>query len=81
VLRLLEVGLFLLPFAAFLLWRAGALSGAPSPAQLVVAAVLLVVMAAALAWLSTDDTLRPGQRYVPAQLQDGRIVPGHAAGR
>jgi hypothetical protein len=43
------------------------------------AVVAVAVLAAALVWFAAHDTLGPGQAYVPARLQGGEIVPGHAA--
>ncbi len=76
MLRLLEVGLFVLPFAVFGLWRLAG-GGAPSPALVGGTVGLLLVFAAALVWFSLHDTLPPGQRYIPPRTEDGRIVPGH----
>ncbi len=48
--------------------------------MLVGAAVAAVAaLAAALVWFAAHDTLGPGKVYVPARLQGGEIVPGHAA--
>lgn len=78
MLRLLEVALFLAPFAVYLAWRRSAARGQP-PSRRLVAAVAagLVLYGAALAWVGLSDRLPPGARYVPPVLQDGRIVPGH----
>jgi hypothetical protein len=43
------------------------------------AAVAVAVIAAGLMWFAAHDTLGPGSRYVPARVQNGEIVPGHAA--
>jgi len=80
VLRLLEIALFLVPFATFVAWRLGG-SGAPSPTLLGAALGVMLLLAASLVWFGSYDTLGPGQAYVPARVQDGRIVPGHAARR
>ena len=80
-MRLTELLLFLAPFAAFIAWRLTAGSGGPSRPVLIGAACVLVVLAATLVWLSRQNALPPGTAYVPAELQDGRIVPGHAAPR
>ncbi len=76
-LRLTELFLFLTPFAAFIAWRLTAGSGGPSRPVLIGAACVLAILAAMLVWLRQERTLPPGTVYVPAQLQDGRIVPGH----
>ncbi len=79
LLRLTELLLFLTPFAAFVAWRLTAGSGAPPRALLIGTACVLAVLAGTLVWLSRERALPPGTAYVPAQLQNGRIVPGHAA--
>ncbi len=78
MLRLLEIALFLAPFAAFAAWRLGG-GGAPSPVLVGAALAVMLVLAASLLWFGSFDTLGPGQSYVPAHLEDGRVVPGHAA--
>ena len=45
--------------------------------MLIGAACVLAVLAATLVWLRQERTLPPGTVYIPAKLQDGRIVPGH----
>jgi len=81
MLRLVEFALLLAPLAAFVAWRMLAASGGPSNLLLISAAVAVFVLAAALFWLVDTEGLRRGVEYVPATLQDGRIVPGHAASR
>lgn len=78
-MRIVEVVLFLLPLAAFLLWRAAVRRGldGPSPRNLLGIVVVLLLVGAGLAALAVRDRLPPG-RYVPAALEHGRIVPGHA---
>jgi hypothetical protein len=79
VLRLLEVALFLMPFMGFGLWWVLAANGGPSPVAVGLAAGAVLLLAAALLWFAQRDTLGMGQRYVPARVEDGRVVPGHAA--
>ena len=81
MLRLVELALFLAPFAAFATWRYMAGEGPPSVPLLVGTACVLVVLAGALVWLSRDEALPPGASYAPARLEDGKIVSGHAAPR
>ena len=70
--------LFLAPFAAIIAWRLTLGSGGPPRALLIGAACALAVLAAMLVWLSRERALPPGTTYVPAEVHDGRIVPGHA---
>jgi hypothetical protein len=46
---------------------------------LIGATCALVVLAGMLVWLRREHALPTGAAYVPAQLQDGAIVPGHGA--
>jgi hypothetical protein len=74
---LVEIVLFLLPFALFAAWRVLA----PHASRLAVIGALLavaVVMSGA-AWFGLRDRMGWHQAYVPAvTLPDGRIVNGHA---
>ena len=79
MLRFLEIGLFLVPFATFAAWRVNG-GGTPSPALLGMAFGAMLVLLASLVWFASYDTLGPGEAYVPARRDSsGRIVPGHAA--
>jgi hypothetical protein len=78
MLRGLEILLLLAPVAAFVAWRLLSASGGPSNRLLASALVGVCVLAGMLAWLVDSEGLRRGAAYVPASLQDGRIVPGHA---
>jgi hypothetical protein len=78
MLRLVELALFLVPFVIFAAWRLVGQDG-PSLRLLVATACVLAALAAVLIWLSQDEALPPGTAYVPARLQDGKIVAGHAA--
>jgi hypothetical protein len=79
MLRVVEFALLLAPLAAFLAWRFLSASGGPSNLLLASVAVAVFLLAGALFWLIGSEGLRHGAAYVPATLQDGRIVPGHAA--
>ncbi len=77
MLRFAELALFLSPFAAFFIWRLLAVEGGPSLRVVLLSACCIAALAGVLVWLSRRDVLPPGAPYVPAHLQDGRIVPGH----
>jgi hypothetical protein len=80
MLRLLEIGLFLAPLAALVVWRLLAGRGGPSPLLVAIAAGALAVLAGALLWYSRDAALPAGVTYVPARLQQGgRIAPAHGS--
>jgi hypothetical protein len=64
-----------LPFVVFVAWRAMAPSAAP-PRVLVIAVVgTAAVMAVLLLLIWHEEAAPPGTLYVPAQLQNGRIIP------
>ncbi|MBV9782841.1 MAG: hypothetical protein JO264_03395 [Acidisphaera sp.] len=78
MLRLVELALFLAPFAVYALWWwLGRL--APPPAMLAGTLLLLAVTGAALVWFGVERRLDPHGRYVPARLVGDRIMPGHSA--
>jgi hypothetical protein len=74
-MRWAELGLFLAPLGLFVAWRIAAVTARPAWLWGAVAAVAL--LAVGTIWLGLSRRLGPGEVYVPAQLQDGRIVPGH----
>ena len=79
MLRLVELALFLAPFAVFIVWRAVGKGSSPSLALVVSAGCVLLALAGALVWLSEDRALPPDAAYAPARLENGHIVAGHAA--
>ena len=81
MLRIVELALFLSPFALFAVWRLVANGGPPSLTLLAGAACLLAVLAGFLVWLSQDEALPPGAVYEPARIEDGKVISGHAAPR
>ena len=79
MLRLLELVLFLMPFAAYGVWL---WSGKRHTRELLwgtLGAMLVLLMSAA--WLELSQAVPPEMGYVPAQLEDGRVVPGHSVRR
>ncbi len=78
MIGLVEIVLFLLPFALFAMWRVLA----PHASRLAVAGALLamLVLATSAVTLYRRAHMEAHQRYIPATtLPDGRVVPGHAA--
>ena len=79
---LTEVGIFLIPFVAYALFlvatRAGVFASASWPghliAKLVLGSLLLVVISFIL--LAHFSGAPPDSTYVPAHIEDGRLVPG-----
>lgn len=60
-------------------WRLTAGKGGPPRVVLIGAACAIVLLAGILVWLRQEDAVAPGAAYVPAELEDGHVVPGHAA--
>ncbi len=74
MLRLAEIGMFLVPFALYAAWR---LIAVKASAWLVAASVgVAVVAAAGTIWYGLDRSASPSSGYVPAHLEHGEIVPG-----
>jgi hypothetical protein len=72
-MRYIEIALLLIPVGLIAAWLYG-IRGL-SPRGLAASAALLVAMAGGLYWFGSDRAV--SGRYVPAHVQDGRIVPGH----
>ncbi len=81
MIRLVEGALFLVPLGAYLLWRVTVRRGLPGPSRQTLIVILagLVVLGAGLVWTSFRERHSGSSHYIPAQLQDGRIIPGHGA--
>jgi hypothetical protein len=79
---LTEIGIFLIPFAVYALFlvatRSGVLAQSSWPvhmiAKLAIGALLLVIVSLVL--LANFSGAPPRSTYVPAHLEDGRLVPG-----
>jgi hypothetical protein len=79
-MRFVEIALFLSPFVIFAAWRMTAtVSGAPSPRVIAASVALLVLLLAGLLWFRREGALPPAAGYVPATLENGRVVPAHGA--
>jgi hypothetical protein len=76
MLRFVEIALFLAPIGLFVLWRVLSPASGPSPRMLAVSAAVLVALFAALLWFQREGGLPSDSTYVPAHLEDGRIIPG-----
>ncbi|WP_428487905.1 DUF6111 family protein [Rhodopila sp.] len=77
--RLIEIVLFLTPFIGFTVWRLVVPSDRV-PAWLVACAagaVMLILLLLLTLW--HFDASDGGRAYIPARVQDGRVIPGHAA--
>ncbi len=78
---LIELLLFLTPFAAFGLWRRANPSAEPSTILLALGALGVALMLAGAVWYGLSRSMDRGTAYVPAQLEGTRIEPGHAEPR
>jgi hypothetical protein len=80
-MRYLEISLFLAPFVLFAAWRLTSPGLGLSPRLVAASAAAVVLLLAALLWFHREGSLPSGSAYVPAKLEDGRIVPAHGAPR
>jgi hypothetical protein len=78
---LIELLLFLVPFAAYGLWRRAHPATEPSTILLALAGLGVVLMLGGAVWYGLSRSMQPGVAYVPAHLEGARIEPGHAEPR
>lgn len=81
MLRLVEVALFLTPFAVVAIWRLLLLARGPSIRLVVALGMIVVLLAGTLLWLRGEDAEPPTAIYIPSHMQNGRIVPSSDAPR
>ena len=70
-----EAALFLMPFVLYAAWRIASIYAKPAVAWAGVAVVAVLMIA--IVWIGVSHRLDPAQTYVPAQMRDGHVVPGH----
>jgi hypothetical protein len=72
--RLIEILLFVTPFLAFAAWRL--LFPSPLPPRWLIGCLagFVVTMLLALIWVWDIDAGDANQAYIPAEVQDGRVV-------
>jgi hypothetical protein len=75
--RFAEVAMLATPFVVFVAWRLLAPSGGPPTILVIAVTGTVLAMAGLLFVLWYQDAAPPGAGYVPAQLEDGRILPSH----
>jgi hypothetical protein len=79
---LTEIGIFLIPFAVYALFLIGTRSGlllqSSWPIQLVAKLALgsLLLVIASFILLAHFSGASPNSTYVPAHIENGRLVPG-----
>lgn len=74
---LIELLLFLAPFAAYGLWRRLNPNTEPSTILLALAGLGVVLMLGGAFWYGLSRSMPRDAAYVPAQLEGDRIEPGH----
>jgi hypothetical protein len=79
-MRAIEVLLLIGPFVAAGAWIYLSTGDGPPRSVVFGAAAGLALLFAGLIYVAETEGLGRGQTYVPATMQDGHIVPGHAAG-
>jgi hypothetical protein len=72
--RFAEIALLALPFVVFVAWRLLAPSAGPPKVLVIAVTSTVVVMAGLLLGFWYEEAEPPGTDYVPAQLQDGRVI-------
>ncbi len=76
---LIEVLLFLLPFAAYALWRRFNPGREPEPRFVLLALIGIGLGFAGAIWYGLSVSMERGTVYIPAELgPDGQIRPGRA---
>jgi uncharacterized protein DUF6111 len=79
---LTEIGIFLIPFAAYAIFliatRSGVLVSSSWPAHLVAKLVLgsLLLVVISFILLAQFSGAPPDSTYVPAHIENGRLIPG-----
>lgn len=75
-MRWSEAALLVLPFVLFAAWRVAGTHRVWATRVLWAVVAALVGVAAGGVWLGVSRGEPPGRSYVPAHVQDGRIVGG-----
>ena len=78
-MRWAELALFLVPFALYAAWRLAAVLARPALVWGTVAIVL--ALGAGIVFFGLSQRVDPRAGYMPARIEDGKIVPGQAVPR
>ncbi|MEZ0219688.1 DUF6111 family protein [Tardiphaga sp. 215_C5_N2_1] len=79
---LTEVGIFLIPFALYAIFLIATKNGVtlksswPMPVMIRLAIAAAVLVIVSLVLLAQFSGAPPGSTYVPAHIENGRLVPG-----
>ncbi len=74
MLRFAEIGLFLLPFGLYLVWRL--LGPLVRPALLWFAMTAVLLLAGIAIGYGLHERMDPHTRYRPAHIENGQIIQG-----
>lgn len=77
MLRAIDLGMFLAPTALFVAWLV--LGRVATLRFALAAAVIVVGLGVFAAYYGMERSIPGGDQYVPARLDNGRVVPGHGA--
>ena len=76
MLRLGEIGLFLVPTALYVTWL---IAGTRTPRWAVWGAIgATLALAAGTIWFGLDNAIPADAGYEPAHMENGELVPGRA---
>jgi hypothetical protein len=75
--RFAEIAMLAMPFVVFVAWRLLAPSAGPPRVLVIAVTAAVVAMAGVLLVLWYEEAEPLGTAYIPARLEDGRIVPSH----
>jgi hypothetical protein len=79
--RVVEIMLLLAPIAGFLAWRLLFPERDLPRGAIVAMSAALIVAAAMLIWVHEHDAEPPDHAYIPAHIENGRVVPAGEAPR
>ena len=74
-MRFAEIALLALPFMVFVAWRVLAPSAGPPRVLVIAVTATVLAMAGLLLALWYEEAEPPGTRYLPAHLENGRVMP------
>jgi hypothetical protein len=77
--RLIELVLFFAPIGLYVAWLL--LGRAVSTSATVALIVFLLLVAGGSVWYGIERSMPPDDTYVPAHMENGRIVEGHGVKR
>jgi hypothetical protein len=74
-MRFAEIAMLALPFVVFVAWRMLAPSAGPPKVLVIAVTASVTLMAGLLLVLWYKEASPPGALYVPARVENGRVVP------